>query len=276
MELPNHITFIRHGESESNVAQRLGRANKTELIDSAFDNRHDSEMRLSFRGAEQAKAAGEWLRENDSTSFDEFFVSPYVRARETAAGLRLGGSWKIDDIFRERDYGEHDTHKLMSEKTKVIRQKSEYYWKPKRGESRATDLHLRAQKAIELLRSDSDKTLVVTHGEFMRQVQVIFEGLTPDRAERLIKDPDYTVYNGMIVQYTKVNPNDKTDIRPAYAWRRGVCPWDDSLSWDNGEWINFGAAKTHSDTDLLSYVENFERLISEELMEHISQFISHR
>src|SRR4051812_39658497 len=67
------------------------------LYTGAFLKRHSSLWRLTDRGREQARTAGEWLREHTRSSRDadparahiesviyRYYVSEYIRAMETA------------------------------------------------------------------------------------------------------------------------------------------------------------------------------------------------
>ena len=70
--------------------------------------RHDSAMRLTDKGREQARVVGEWLR-NNAPQFDAFYCSQYVRTKETAAEMDLpNAAWHADLMIRERDQGVQD------------------------------------------------------------------------------------------------------------------------------------------------------------------------
>ena len=64
-----------------------------------FRNRHSSTWLLTNKGREEAKAAGEWIRNNLNTdNIDRLYTSEYLRAMETAALLDIPGMSAI--IFR--------------------------------------------------------------------------------------------------------------------------------------------------------------------------------
>ena len=74
----------------------------------AVAKRHDSNMRLTDLGREQARLVGGWLREN-GPRFDQFYVSEYIRTKETAGEMNLDGAvWQPDIMIRERDQGVQD------------------------------------------------------------------------------------------------------------------------------------------------------------------------
>lgn len=265
MTLPVLLTLVRHGESEANIAQSLVKSGRASDIPEGFAERHDSFMRLSPKGVVQANEAGKWLAENYDIPFDRFYVSPHARTRETAAQLRLNGNWLVDDRFRERDWGQVFSHEVMDDETKRVKSLHEYYWKPLGGESLATGLRLRVESIMNSLyrRNGIDHVLAVAHGETIRQFQVVNERLTPEAFLEYASDPLYKVQNTMIVQYSSVNPYDEGERSNHYQWRRAICPWDRSLDWDGGEWVNADAVK-HSDQDLLNYVNTIEPLLERE------------
>ncbi len=75
------LWLVRHGESEGNVAASKAEREGAAVI--ALDAR-DADVALSPVGEEQARALRTWLAVN-SPSIDEYWVSPYRRARQTLA-----------------------------------------------------------------------------------------------------------------------------------------------------------------------------------------------
>lgn len=281
-QLPHYFTLVRHGLSEANRIQRFLKSDDPtglrDLINiSEVVNRHDSTARLAVRGVEQAQATGEWLRENFHP-FNRFYVSPHARTRETAAHLKLNGEWIVDDRFRERDWGEvanpnEDFTSAISPLSKRLKKMNEWYWKPQGGESLATGVRARVAMVMDsLYRLDSSENNVVavTHGEFIRVAQFVIERLSPDVFNAMDADPANKIENTMVVQYTRQNPNDYSDIRDRFQWRRGICPWDESKSWKNGEWVEFHTKK-HSDAELLEWAEQHPRFFSDEVSELSAQ-----
>lgn len=91
------------------------------LYTGAFLKRHSSLWRLSDRGREQARIAGEWLRKEidhlrildqlqpDQSPIYRYYVSEYIRAMETAALLDIkDAKWFVEVQLRERDWGTFD------------------------------------------------------------------------------------------------------------------------------------------------------------------------
>lgn len=262
MSLPFTFTLIRHGLSEANIVQKGLKDSTLTALPEAFFDRHDSNMRLAAEGVLQAQAAGDWLRANAIT-FDRHFVSPHTRTRETAYNLRINGEWRVDDRFRERDYGEihsvtPDLRSPLSPESQKSRDMNKWYWTPLGGESLASGVRSRVDAVMNSLyrREGVNHAVAVSHGEFISTARFVIERMTPDRWLKIDKNPSFKVQNCMIVQYSRVNPNDPNDINSHYNWVRGICPWDESLSWNDGEWFRTGIIK-HSDADLEASVLEF-------------------
>jgi len=67
-------------------------------------NKHSRDFRLTDKGIKQAKAAGKWLGSNVGIQLDRYYVSDYIRAKETAAYLDLPDAlWRVEFHLRERD-----------------------------------------------------------------------------------------------------------------------------------------------------------------------------
>lgn len=274
-ELPvETITLIRHGFSEANFLQKQHHINQKALeagveganlalqgVPAEFFDRHDSNMRLTKLGVGQAQSAGEWLKKNHP-QFDRFYVSPHNRTLETAHYLQLGGEWRVDDRFRERDWGAlssitRDGTDPLTAEMKLAKSKSEWYWRPPEGETLASDVRLRMAAVMETLYRKGGRSrniVAVSHGEFLRVAQFVIEKLTPLAWEEMNADPAYGVKNCMILQYSIKNPHTG-EIEDSYKWRRAVCPWDESKSWDGGEWVKF-ETKKYSDSGLVDLYES--------------------
>ena len=82
MSMPHNLILVRHGESEGNVALALSKKGDDSIYTDEFKNRHSSLWRLTKKGQEQAKSAGEWLKKNrgELEPFYRCYTSEYVRA----------------------------------------------------------------------------------------------------------------------------------------------------------------------------------------------------
>lgn len=268
MTLPKELIMIRHGQSEANVIQKGEQYSADpSSIPAGFESRHDSYMRLSALGVKQANAAGEWLRKNGLDTPAAQYTSTHIRTRETAATLSLGGQWTVDDLWRERDWGEYGAKYSRSEQEKnfpfaaAMKKQSSWYWKPVGGESLATGVRFRFDSVLANLRElhDVDLAIGVTHGEFISVARFVLEGMTPEQWIEMDSNPANTVQNAMIVHYSRIDP-ETGEEHEHFAFKRLVCPWDESLSVNEGKWspISF---KTFSDEDLMNSVNIYRNLL---------------
>ena len=142
------IHVIRHGETAWTVTgQHTGR----------------TDIPLTVRGEEQARALGKRLRE---MRFDDVFTSPLQRARRTCELAGFGGIAIGDTDLAEWDYGEYE-----GRRTAEIRA-DHPTWRlfedgcPK-GES-AADVGARADRVIDRLRRRGGNVLLFGHRDMLR------------------------------------------------------------------------------------------------------------
>lgn len=255
MTFPRKIVLVRHGQSEANVVQK-----GLHPAPEGFHRAADVNRRLTKQGINQAKIAGEWLKDQNYT-FGRHYSSPFLRAMETAVHLNVSDKWIIDDLWRERDWGEYglyskeDQEKLFQDST-ALKTSFAWYWKPTGGESLSTGVRSRVNSIITHLSrlEETDAILGVTHGEFASTFQFVMEKMTPHEwVEREI-NPAYTIRNTNILEYSRVNPNNPTDIRSFYKWGRVTNPWDETLSHNKGEWYEL-ESKTHTMEDMNELIQ---------------------
>ncbi len=270
--LPDNFMLVRHGLSEANIFQKGQFPNgaKLEVVPEEFGTRHDSLMRLSQHGTEQAEAAGVWLKNwleaNSMANFERFYVSPHLRTKETAAHLGLGGEWRVDDRLRERDWGllaplskevQDTDHKAVM----ALKKQNEWYWQPPSGESLATGVRTRFTQLMDSLyrKPAAGSIIAVTHGELIRTAQFVLERMTPQQWLKMDSSGDYRIKNCMILHYTRVNPvtGEKSD---RYTHRRAICPWNSDFSWNGEQWSEI-EYKLYSDKELLNSLEKYPRLL---------------
>ena len=121
--LPKRIILIRHGESQGNVDE------------TAYQNTPDWQIRLTEKGRMQAEQTGKTLREmleQDKREEPEkeprvfFYISPYRRSKETAAGIARSLDPEMiigvreEPQLREQDFGNFQDGRMS--KTKNERQ----------------------------------------------------------------------------------------------------------------------------------------------------------
>ncbi len=264
MTLPLDLVLLRHGQSEANVAQRHLSESDIPL---AFLERHDSFQRLSLKGVEQAEQAGNWLRNHGFETFDRYYVSPHIRARETASHLHLKGNWLIDDLWRERDWGEYgavptrEHQRLRYPDSTTIRDQNFWYWKPTGGESLATGVRFRVKSILDNLKKlrDANSAIGVCHGEIMSVFQFVLERLTVEDWLTQINDHSKDILNCTVLHYSRVNP-DNHKAAPDFRWVRQVNADGGRPSPYNGEWREI-IPRTFSDEELLKSVERYPRIL---------------
>lgn len=261
--MPVNFIMIRHGQSIANVVHEQSTVDPNYVVPENFSNTHDSVKELTDLGREQAAAAGEWLRNNNLTQFDQYFVSPHKRACQTAGLLNINGRWKKDDRWRERDWGEYSivdraTRDVLYAPSTFLKTTSEWYWKPPGGESLATGVRLRFDSVLDGLhretspKNDSSSVIVVSHNEMIRVAQFVIEGLTPEIWNKQEAQKSARLANCQITQYSRRDPVTG-EISRRISWRRSVCPWDETLSWDGGRWTRMNTkTREFSDSELLT------------------------
>ncbi len=233
---PLELVFVRHGESEGNVATKAAENGDDSFFTKEFRARHSSTWNLTPKGEEQAKSAGEWIKKNiNGGIFDSYYASTYRRAKRTAGLLGLPhAEWKLRDYLREHDWGNLD---VMTDEERHFKypdimkghQINPYYFSAPGGESLA-DVLVRARVGImdALYRDVPDKRgIVVSHGNMMWPIRIIMEGLLPDDYLALKKahDPKDKINNCQIFQYTRIDPFTG-EITEKFNWMRSVCPWN--------------------------------------------------
>lgn len=155
------IYLIRHGETEENRSFRLqGR----------------KEIPMNANGIAQAKATGEWFRDNGIT-FTHVYSSPLGRAIQTAELAAPGVSIKTDERLLEMDYGPYEGADLTkpSQELQEFFADFEHHPAPE-GMEQLEDVVKRTGAFLEELRSISGTILVSTHAIAMKGC---LEYLTP-------------------------------------------------------------------------------------------------
>lgn len=264
MAMPQELVLVRHGQSEANVVQKQFKSDPTSVLPEGFEDRHDSRMRLSSLGCEQAAITGQWLQQEFPDGFDRYYVSPLTRTLETAGKLALNGAWTIDDRWRERDWGEYGVtteQHPQYELSKKIREQTKWYWGPPGGESLASGVSLRFKDILGTLHREmaGKRVVAVTHGETIEVARVVLERLLPEEWLEQQRDEAYKVSNCQVMHYSRKDPATGV-IGKHLEWRRSVCVWDEASSWQQGEWIKI-ERPTYTDQNLLALAEQHQHLL---------------
>lgn len=211
IKYPVDLVIVRHGQSEAN--QMIEMKNNGDMTGQhAMDavGRHDSEMRLTDFGRTQARIVGKWVNENLGR-FDKFYVSEYVRTKETAAEMRLpNAKWIPDMMIRERDQGVQDGQgdvKMGLTDEEIHRmKKSPMYWQPIGGES-MSDLCIRVRQFLNRLQHNATgmKAIVVCHYRTIHAFRMLLESTPQSEYGDLLGG---TMPNCCIWWYSRRDGND--------------------------------------------------------------------
>lgn len=225
MAMPEHLVLVRHGESEGNVAHRFSRQGDDRWMTPEFKARHSSQYRLTQRGWEQARAAGEWIRANIAEHFDAYYTSEYLRAMETSHGLNFPGvEWEASKYLREREMGRFDALSFTEREERyreavADRERDAYYWVPPDGESMAA-LCLRMEKVLDTLHRETagQRVLIVAHGDVIRALRVCIERVPQHLYTQLEDVPNCSVWH-----YARRDPETEK-LAPYLNWLRIAHP----------------------------------------------------
>ncbi|MFG6402829.1 histidine phosphatase family protein [Microbacterium sp. P04] len=203
------LWLIRHGESLGNVAATRAEEAGAEAID--LDLR-DADVPLSPTGEEQARALGGWMREHRG-EIGEFWVSPYLRARQTLALALEDGpprsSTLVDERLRDRELGILDlltwqgVQQRHPEEAARRRRLGKYYHRPPGGESWA-DVALRLRSFLhDALDRPADTAVVVAHDAVVMLLIAVLLPLT--EAELLDFASTRTVRNASVTELVRTD-----------------------------------------------------------------------
>lgn len=269
MSMPINLFLVRHGESEANVIQDFLKEGKKHPNQEAVFATPDWQIKLSQKGETQPPIAGKWLIENVGESEiknAKKYHSPYIRARQTAAllGIPEGEGWLSDDRIVERSWGIYGTLPLDDQSeffpmTTQLKQNNPWYAALEGGESLSSGVLLRVRNFLDSLhREASDGTAIaVAHGELIWVVRYVLERMTPELWQDLDADKSQRVRNCTILQYSRVNPNDSTDIDKRLRWMRMIYPDNLEKSPNNGEWIELNEPKYKTNSELLKQAAKY-------------------
>jgi NAD+ kinase len=271
--MPIDLVLVRHGESEGNVVSELSKKGNHDAV-ARFKGQHGSRFRLTKKGVEQAKAAGEWIRENivladSDPRTSRYYVSSYARAMETAGHLGLpDAKWYVEMALREREWGDLD---VMSYAERLERFQASLemkkmvpiYWIPPNGESIIQMAESRIYRMLGTLARECSRkrVVIVCHGEVMWAFRLLLERM-PDTHYNLLdasKDPKDRIHNCQILHYTRRNP-EHGGYGDHFTHMRSVCPWDADRS--SNEWFEI-KRPSFTNSSLLKRAEGYERLIED-------------
>ena len=208
---PDRLWIVRHGESAGNVARDAAQAARQPRIDIGM---RDVDVPLSTLGQRQAEALGHWFAEMPAHERpDVLLVSPYKRARQTAAAIQAAGglapacaSPHVDERLREKEFGILDrlTHigiqQEHPDQAELRRIMGKFYHRPPGGESWC-DVVLRLRSMLDTmsLHHGAHRVLIVGHQVVVLCLRYLLESL--DEAGILAIDRQGDVANCSITEY---------------------------------------------------------------------------
>jgi broad specificity phosphatase PhoE len=163
------VVLVRHGETEwSRDGKHTGR----------------TDVELTERGREQARAVGEALR---NRAFSLVLTSPLARARETCNLAGLGAVAEVRDELMEWDYGSYE-----GRTTPEIREERPGWtlWRDgvPDGET-GDDVATRVDRLLDEVRALEGDALLFAHGHVLRVLTARWLGLEPDAGRLFALDP---------------------------------------------------------------------------------------
>lgn len=275
MSMPLNLIFVRHGESEANVViEHTKEGKKHPNADNVYGV-PDWQIKLSKKGQTQPPIAGKWLK--DTIGSDELkkakkYHSPYIRARQTAGllGIPDGEGWLSDDRIVERNWGIYGTIPLETQSeyfpmTTQHREVNPWYAALEGGESLSSGVLLRVRNFLDSLhREASDGTAIaVAHGELIWVVRYVIERMTPEQWQELDASKTQYIRNCSILQYSRINPDDPSDIDKRLRWMRIIYPDNPTKSPNGGEWIELNKPKYSTADNLLEQADAFDSKLNE-------------
>ncbi|MEI6228855.1 MAG: histidine phosphatase family protein [Candidatus Saccharibacteria bacterium] len=167
------IYFIRHGESEANVANVFS----------------GPDSLITYHGREQARVAGEKLK-SDGIVIDRIISSTYQRASETAVVIANMIGFDIDKIQYDHRLVEINCGEL------TYKSRDQYTELQMLGCDGAEDIYKfqeRVMKSFNEIKNLPGNTLIVSHAGVERIISVTTQGLPLMDLVRLPEYPNATV-----------------------------------------------------------------------------------
>jgi broad specificity phosphatase PhoE len=200
--LPQRLWIVRHGESAGNVARDAAESTGLHYIELAH---RDVDVPLSALGERQARALGRWFGSMpDDERPTAVLVSPYVRARQTAAlmiesGRLVGATLEqvIDERLREKELGSLNQLTKLGIQTKFPHEwelrgrLGKFFYRPPGGESWC-DVILRLRSVWDemQLQYAGQRVLVVAHQAVVLCFRYLIEKMTEEQVLAIDREKD--------------------------------------------------------------------------------------
>jgi broad specificity phosphatase PhoE len=258
--LPVELVFVRHGQSEINKAIHLSRQGDHSAFTPKLRNTHTSRFHLTELGQMQAAQVGAWIRKNlpgDFSCFHRYFTSPYFRAMETAALMKIpGATWEQRIELGERDWGGFENYPENERCEKFPGfyeqwKREPFNTKPPGGESLAQKC-LWVRLFLDMLEKyhANERVIVVCHADVIQVARFLLENIPLDVFESMIA-PDRRedqIYNCQVFEYSRLPPKSG-NISDHLLWSRTIRPTESPAQ--VSEWREIPAVRRYSNEELL-------------------------
>lgn len=259
MVMPLNYILVRHGFSAGNRAVNRAKNGDNSLFTEKYVMTPGNLWRLESEGILQAKVMGEWLNKAlvEIGGIDRFYVSPYIRTKQTAGYLNLDNAeWRVNRAYREREWGEIEAlpRREFEEQypnSARVKKLNPLYWAPPGGESIAEVAENRVRNILDTLHREcsNQNVLAVTHGENMWAHQLVLQRWSDEEFKHNDSDPKQRIENCQVLWYQKSSDSNKLNTLLV------ATPVKDE---DSGDWIVKVTRERH--------VFNFPKYTNQELL----------
>jgi len=199
-DMPVDLVLVRHGESEGNLYDDIGKQGKVlgkesaaHALQSKLHGRHTSQWRLTDLGRKQATRAGKLIQreilQKEVGRFDKFYCSSYTRAMETAGFMDLPHAQFLINVFiREKDSaaewrraGEGPDEQEMAQLSR--RSALSSFYGDGVGMESPADLLLRVRIFLSEMHQtcSGQRVVIVCHRHVMKAFEFILKNVPPDK-----------------------------------------------------------------------------------------------
>lgn len=268
----DYLVLVRHGLAEHNILYRAimnGQKPTGDLM--RLQERSNHDFRLTDRGIEQAKCAGEWVRKYMGYYFTRAYVADLARTMETAAYLGLDCVWWQEPGLREREFGLNDEILPNHIKEQIQSVYREYLSHRDRhdflfqfpGSESHMDHIIRASLVYDTCHwgKENESAIMVTSEGTIWALRIRIERMRNATFRKLVRsqDPKKQIHNGQVLVYTVINPQTG-ERSESFSHIRSICPWNPGWSANGGRWRRI-VRPNFTNEDLLNQVGRIPRIV---------------
>ena len=261
-QMPRRMVFVRHGESEANIINRMFKKGEISEYPEVFLNTPDREIRLTASGRMQASATGPWLAAHYPDGFDKHFVSDHARAMETAGIALSAAGWHDvellgDPLLGERCWGSFSLEPEERRRALMeLRHRDPLQMAMPNGELLLTARHRTRERLERASRKCAGKDiLIITHGEYIEAIWSEIAHWGTEQQVEFFGSEDGDLKNCQVVEFAAENPFTG-EWDGSIRWYRSSCPQAGIL----GEWKPLPRTK-YTPEDLLESVQKYPHFL---------------